>query len=244
MSRRNKNSVEIWRGKSLLTGDPIVVLLTGLRRSNNRKTGAMLQTYILHRDQDPIETIRQGRDDAICGSCPLRAQVPGTLKGRACYVNVGLGPLSVWRSWKSGTIEPSSITEIKTRIQDRKVRIGTYGDPAAVPARVWTALIRHTAGHTGYTHQWYLLGDQEYRSFLHASIESPQAALSARSRGWKIFQVVREGEESEALYGTLECASQKTAGKITCERCGLCQGSNQGASVWITAHGSGKKNLK
>jgi len=123
MSLRDTNSIEIWRGKSLVTGDPIVVLLAGLRRSDHRTTGAMLQTYILHRDQDP--------NDAIC---PPQA-------------------LAIWWSWRMGTIAPSSITEIKTRIQDRKVRIGTYGDPAAVPARVWTALIRHTAGHTGYTHQ-------------------------------------------------------------------------------------------
>ncbi len=240
---RNKNTVEIWRGKSLLTGDPIVVLLTGLGKSTNRKTGSMLQTYILHQDQDPTETIRQGQDIAVCGNCPLRAKVPGTLKGRACYVNVGQGPMAIWKSWKAHKVAPSSLTEIRDKIQDREVRIGTYGDPMAVPARVWEALIKHTSGHTGYTHQWYHPAGKHYQRFLHASVESPMSASKARFQGWKTFQVLREGEPVKNAMGALECLSQKTGGRVTCEDCGLCQGEN-GPNVWIQVHGSGKKNLK
>ena len=46
----------LYEGPSLLDGEPIVAILTGLRSSSgNRKTGAMLQTWILRADVSPAE---------------------------------------------------------------------------------------------------------------------------------------------------------------------------------------------
>ena len=45
----------LWRGKSRIDKSPIVVIATGLRESTaNKKTGAMLQTWILRSDMPPF----------------------------------------------------------------------------------------------------------------------------------------------------------------------------------------------
>jgi len=66
-------TVEVWRGASPYDGTPIVLLITGLvRPSKNRKTGPMVQSYILRQDMRPIEAVTTGADAAICGACPFR----------------------------------------------------------------------------------------------------------------------------------------------------------------------------
>ena len=62
----------IYRGPSLLDGSPIVAIATYSAR--NRKTGAMVQTYIIRDDMDPVTASRTGADAAICGACPLRGK--------------------------------------------------------------------------------------------------------------------------------------------------------------------------
>jgi hypothetical protein len=50
------NGLVLWRGASLLDGAPIVAIVTGLAAgSSNRKTGDMLQTWILREDMAPTE---------------------------------------------------------------------------------------------------------------------------------------------------------------------------------------------
>ncbi len=71
----------LFEGNSLINDEPIVAIATGLQRpSTNRKTGPMIQTWILHRDELPTQAIKSGSDEAICGTCPAR--------GRWCYVQV------------------------------------------------------------------------------------------------------------------------------------------------------------
>jgi hypothetical protein len=55
------NGIVIYRGPSILDGSPIVVIATGLGSgSSNRKTGALVQTWILRDDVSPIERSRAG----------------------------------------------------------------------------------------------------------------------------------------------------------------------------------------
>ena len=73
----NFTSVEVWRGNSPIDNEPIVLIATGLSRSQskqskNRKTGPMVQTHILRQDMRPIEAVNTGADVSICGDCPLR----------------------------------------------------------------------------------------------------------------------------------------------------------------------------
>jgi hypothetical protein len=60
----------IYRGPSLIDGAPIVVIATYSDR--NKKTGTMLQTYIIREDVDPREASKTGADISICGTCPHR----------------------------------------------------------------------------------------------------------------------------------------------------------------------------
>ena len=59
----------IYDGASLLDGKRIVAIaLTG--NSKNTKTGAMVQTYIIRPDINPLEANKTGEDYSICGTCP------------------------------------------------------------------------------------------------------------------------------------------------------------------------------
>ena len=91
------NGLVIYRGPSILDGSPIVVIATGLGSgSSNRKTGALVQTWILREDVSPIKAIQNGSDVSICGACPHRGRIEdGRNVGRSCYVNVGQAPLNV-----------------------------------------------------------------------------------------------------------------------------------------------------
>ena len=52
------NGFVVWEGASRLDGSPIVLIVTGLKRkSSNRKTGAMVQSYILRRDVAPLASV-------------------------------------------------------------------------------------------------------------------------------------------------------------------------------------------
>src|SRR5581483_12076456 len=72
-----------YRGPSLLTGDPIVAIATGLDGgSRNLKTGPLVQTWIIRPELPPQDAKRQNLDDAICGDCRHRGDRGA---GSTCY---------------------------------------------------------------------------------------------------------------------------------------------------------------
>jgi len=226
-------SAIIWRGTSLLDGvTPIAVVVTGIaHKSGNAKTGAMVQTYILVDGVKPKVAIDDGTDAAICGACPHRKQAD-TGK-RSCYVNLATGLNVVGRQMLAGKYETRSVDEVAVACAGLPVRLGTYGDPAAVPVEVWMRLIRHAASHTGYTHQWRLDAVDAYRQLLMASCDSEADRVSAKASGWRTFRVRAVAEASAPLMaGEIVCPASFEAGKrTTCERCGLCAGASKGAKV-------------
>lgn len=136
------NGYTIYRGPSMIDGSPIVAIATGfVNGSNNVKTGDMIQVWILREDVSPTDAIKSGEDKAICGNCPHRGRLldDGTMGARSCYVEVGRAPLGVWRSYH-GLLKGQNGTGIYPMAQDlaalgegRRIRLGAYGDPAAVP---------------------------------------------------------------------------------------------------------------
>ena len=71
-----------------------VIIATGFESpSDNRKTGPMIQIWILVRSMDPVRAIQEGLDRLICGNCVHRGDGAGG--GRSCYVNVGQAPLGI-----------------------------------------------------------------------------------------------------------------------------------------------------
>ena len=227
------NGAVLWQGPSLIDGAPLVVIAVGLaNRSSNRKTGAMVQTYILRADMEPTAAVATGADVSICGDCMHRGD--GTGKARTCYVNVGQGPLGVYRAFKRG-IYPAA-EDIAAIGSGRNVRLGTYGDPAAVPAEVWQALISRATGHTGYTHRWRHA--PQLKSLCMASCDNAQDALLARLHGWRVFRVALPSH-APRLPGEAICPASAEAGrKLKCEQCLACSGADgRRGSVVIQAHG-------
>jgi hypothetical protein len=222
----------LWRGRSRIDGGPTVAILTGFRASRNEKTGPVLQTYILRSDVDPLEASRSGLDRSICGDCRHRS--------RSCYVVLMYGPLGVWKAYRAGSYLDATRWRARRRelADGRKVRLGTYGDPAAVPAAVWRDLLSNSSGWTGYSHQWRARSARSLRGLCMASVDTLAEGRAARADGWRTFRVRRAG--SRALPNEVVCPASKEAGRRTdCARCGLCKGTSSGArSVVITVHGS------
>ena len=231
----------VYSGPSSIDGAPIVcIVLTG--RSSNRKTGGMVQTYILRADVDPITAVRTGADRAICGTCIHRGNgEDGT--GRSCYVTLFQGPRSVYDAFKRGVYPRATPERAARAIAGRAVRCGTYGDPAAVPIRVWRALLTGAARWTGYTHAWRRAHARGFSAFLMASADSIEDARDAWARGWRTFRV--SAEVNPIAGSEVTCPASEEAGRVTtCERCGLCAGGASGArSVTIRAHGGAASNF-
>lgn len=232
----------IFRGPSLIDGAPIVVVAVPV--STNSKTGGMLQTYIIREDVHPVLAVALGYDASICGGCIHRArydangaQIPGT---RTCYVNLGHGPSSVFRALSRGSYRElvGDVEAIQAMDAGRLVRLGTYGDPAAVPVTVWHTLLTDAIGHTGYTHQWRSarLGGP-LQGLVMASCDNADDRTKARAAGWDTFTVVPVGESVE---GANLCPASAEAGKVVqCADCLRCDGSKR-ADVFIPAHGATK----
>lgn len=230
----------IYRGPSRIDGRPIVAILTSAtgRPSQNRKTGAMAQLWIMPELESPLESTRSGADESVCGKCPLKGLLG---KDRTCYVDLSRAPLSVWNKSHRGGYEPDDHKPI-----GRPVRFGAWGDPAALPLPVIKRLALRAPGWTGYTHQWRKLRGS-WRRYLMASADSPADRLEAKRRGWRTFRTQRPGEELEA--GEISCPASDEAGKLTtCERCGLCNGKRTDRDprrdIAIVAHGAGAGNLE
>lgn len=227
------NGAIIYKGPSLLDGAPIVAIATGLERSSkNAKTGDMLQTYILREDIAPTEAVTTGQDSSICGQCPHRGRGDG--KGRTCYVNVGQGPQAVWKAYKRGSYE--SVMDIAPLGVKRVVRLGTYGDPAAVPVQIWLDLTKECVAHTGYTHQWR--NAPQLRTLCMASADSVADAAEARLQGWRTFRVAMPCDTPK-MSGESVCPASAEAGKIlACAECRACGGADgRKGSIVIQAHG-------
>jgi hypothetical protein len=237
------NGVILYRGPSQLNGEPIVVIATGLDvPSSNEKTGDMVQTYVLADvGQEPQDAIKSGADASICGDCPHRAQYDASgayVKAGSCYVNAGQGARQVYLSFLKGNYPVYNAQAHKRLLAGRLIRFGTYGDPAAVPSRVWRRLARLARGRTGYTHQWRRAAPQA-RAYLMASVDTPEEAAQAQAQGWRTFRV-RKADEP-VLASEIICPASAEAGqRRTCETCKACSGATASAaarSVVIIVHG-------
>lgn len=219
----------IYEGPSLLDGAPIVAIVT--LKSANVKTGDMAQTWILRADEHPMESLQSGRDASICGDCKHRPSLGG-----ACYVNVGQAPSQVWKSFRAGNYPRVDSSVVAQYLIGRTVRLGAYGDPAAVPAAVWRDLVSMAKGWTGYTHQWLLRSD--LRDLCMASVDDEDEHADAKSAGWRTFRVRTEDES--LLNREIACPASDEGGlKTTCEKCKLCAGaSTKAKDVAIIVHGA------
>lgn len=248
------NGVVIYRGPSMIDGAPIVAIATGLAgRSRNEKTGELVQTWIMRADIEPHEAIKSGSDASVCGDCVHRGTVEnGKNVNRACYVIVHQAPLQVFRSYDQGNgIYPTvTVDQLAKVFAGRKVRLGSYGDPAAVPFHIWQAVLAKTAGHTGYTHQWNVKGSdgkrkfREFSSIVMASADSHQDMVLAHALGYRTFRVTGDDSRTDRTKNEFICPSSDERNNVMdCASCVACGGnsSRNKASVVITVHGASNK---
>ena len=219
--------VVLYEGPSVLTGDPIVAIATF--KSTNRKTGDMIQTWMLRADVPPIEASQTGKDEAICGQCPLRRYHNG-----ACYVVIGQGPQNIWKSYKRGLYplyQPSTHADY---FRERGLRLGAYGDPASVPYAVWAPLVGLSTMCTGYTHQYrHPNFDQRITDFCMVSTHTGKESERLHAKGVSTFRVKRINDDF--LPGEEPCPYTETG--VTCLECGKCLGAGS-ANIAIDVHGS------
>jgi hypothetical protein len=227
------NGVILWRGTSRIDNrTPVVCIATGLRSgSSNSKTGAMVQTYIIRADMEPVAAVSNREDGGICGGCVHRKQENGK---RTCYVNVGQGPTSVYRAFKRGRYPVATPEQLATLAAGKFVRLGTYGDPAAVPVEVWQSLTASAGGYTGYTHQWRVKRFGALASLCQASCETDADVAAAHAAGYAgTFRVLPVAYPVPDT--ALHCPASEERGKVVqCIDCRACDGSRD---VVIYAHG-------
>jgi hypothetical protein len=234
----------IYEGPSLYNGKPIVVLVQS--GSRNSKTGDMVQTFILDATKDPLEASRSGSDKSVCGNCPHMGTPNDNTKGgatkRSCYVTLAHAPLGKYKAFKRGMYPTVSGHKAIAELgRDQTVRLGTFGDPAAVPQYIWDSLISDAAGHTAYTHG----SINPSPSTIMTSADTKEAAFKAWSKDERTFRVI--ADVSDVLKGKeILCPASEEAGrKATCKTCKLCSGAGiKAKSIAIVAHGTSKRYAK
>jgi len=230
------NGIILYKGPSLLDGKPIVAIATGLQSGSiNRKTGSVVQTWIIREDVKPHLALKSGDDASVCGDCKHRPANNG-----ACYVQVAWAPLAVYNAYVKGGYTEEDVVAAG---RNKGIRIGSYGDPAAVPISIWKAFSKESSFVLGYTHQWKIC-DPELKTLCMASVDSEQEAEEATRMGWRYFRVKRTDSPRNK---ELVCPASEEKGKVlTCEKCKACGGlsSKSTSNVVINIHGVSKNKFK
>lgn len=188
---------------------------------------------------------------------------------RMCYVRLSslsdefgtpkadedMGPAEVWQAWKNhefgwwGSFGPVPEWQKDERRKlwyqyhgPLSVRIGSYGDPGAVPTDMWADLVRYARNFTGYTHLWKTC-DPQLKKYCMASTDTLEERAEANEMGWRAFVVAPMDVDVAQLGSDVLCPM--TAGKpVTCNTCHMCQGTSSKVkqNIWEKAHGVNLSN--
>ena len=227
-------------GIAFANNDAVVVFNKIDTASDNGKTGAMVQSWILvNSDVAPHKLVKSG-EDSNCGTCTLKS-------GNGCYVRTYQAPHAVWSAFNRGRYaivgQDISESDAYAMLEDKAVRIGSYGNPSFGSQLVdWNRVAAGAASHTGYDHEWRTA---DLQTAVMASVHTAEERSEAKARGYRTFRTVSSIEDLED--DEILCPASEEAGrKTTCERCGLCSGTstNSKKDVAIVAHGSGAKKVK
>ena len=151
-------------------------------------------------------------------------------------------PRQVWATYAAGRYLQMRPEDVATHLASRglSIRLGAYGDPAAMPIDV---LERLSCGieHTGYTHAWTTC-DPDLRRLLMASADTAAERAHALELGWRVFRVRANTDPLEARE--IACPASDEAGRRSaCSRCNLCSGlashTDIRAHIAIVVHGIG-----
>jgi hypothetical protein len=235
----------MYQGASALNGDPIISIAT--LHSANDKTGDMVQLWILPSEISPLEALKTNNNKGACGSCKLQGWFDGKkMQDRVCYVTVGQAPQGIYKAWKRKKYPIYNPKIHAKKLRGRKIRLGAYGDPAALPCELLEHLVNLSIGHTGYSHQLFdiaktdrPLADRLAQLLMVSCDDNAQHDL-ATSYGWRTFTV--KTPDGDIPDGAIECPFYSH--NVQCEDCLLCCGSAKNAkSIYVIAHAKTGLNL-
>lgn len=238
LKRETFCGVILYEGPSLIDGAPIVVIANRIASaSGNEKTGAMVQTFIIRSDIHPLEALKTGADESVCGSCLARPA-----KENFCYVQVGKSVASVFGAYRRNRYARLGVDFVGDHIIPELFagsifRLGSYGDPAAAPFSIWQNATQHTKARNGYTHQWR--NRPEFSALCMASCDTETDMHEAKASGWRCFRI-RLATDPVVKGAEVVCPASAEGGfKTVCASCRACGGtsSKAKASVVIISHG-------
>ena len=232
----------VYEGPSLLDGSPIVAIVT--LGSSNEKTGQMHQLWILPACENPLEALQGGNNKGICGHCPWQGTFDGSrMIDRVCYVNVGQAPMGIWKKWQRGGYPVFAAEVHRNTLVDQPIRLGAYGDPAALPLKLLRQLTNWSSSWTGYTHQAFWIRKDRAEAIAElcmVSCDNLAQYNEATRRGWRAFVVLTP--KQSIPDGCVECPFYSHG--VQCIDCNLCDGGNKTAkSVAVYAHAKTGLNL-
>jgi len=216
-----------------INGENYSVIAT--KGTQNRKTGDMIQVWIILTDTHPSAGVASGLDaSTICRGCPFAA-------GNGCYVLTHQAPAAIWRKLQRGGYSYLPPKDYSQFFGGRAVRFGAYGNPTLLPFSIAKAIAKESRGWTGYFHNWQempVAEAKQWNSLFMASTETKNSLKLAQSLSLRTFHV-----STEKPSGFVECLSE-TKG-IECAQCLLCQGTSKKAKpIWINPHGTHAKKAK
>ena len=214
-------TIKAWQGPSTIDGEDIMAVVSCENRaSNNDKTGDMVQVGFMRTDMTPASAVRQGKDESICGSCPLRKAVrDATGSGEPpCYVNT---------MWKTGTWRAASklLEDLPAAVKamaKKPVRFGEYGNMSSIPRAIAEKLLKAAKKWTLYEHEWRKGSNQWLKEYAMASVHSVEEAREAQAMGWRTFRT--KGPDDPAMGNEVQCP-HRTHG-VQCRDCMLCMGQS------------------
>ncbi len=218
--------VVIYAGPSKIDGAPIIAIANKITSaSDNGKTGDMVQTFIMRSDIPPHHAIKTGDDISVCGNCASRPSLKGD---KICYVRVYQSPLSVYNAYHRGRYAVPGIDFnaklIPELFSGLAIRFGSYGDPFAVPVKLWLAMASRAKTWTGYSHQWRK-ASKSLATLCMASADNASEVSEANAKGWRTFRVKKLNEQN--LVSEFGCPAARENGQRTnCANCSLCKGSS------------------
>jgi hypothetical protein len=137
-------------------------------------------------------------------------------------------PFNVYKSFLAGDYPVVTWPELQAVVEGRVVRLGAYGDPAAIPFDVWHAMLRTAASWIGYSHAWKTC-DPRFKTIVMASVDSEREFFDAGLRGWRTFRIRRPDEPLIARAEFVCPASDEAGHRVTCADCRLCRGTSSPA---------------
>ncbi len=219
------NTRFLWKGLSQYTDNPIEAFIT--LKSTNTKTGDIPQITILPMDVKPTDALKTGQDEDVCGNCPLRPKLFNSdTHDKPCYVNCGFAPNAIARSKTIIDFQTKSIFDI--------IRIGAYGDSAAVEKKALLKMVSLAKKVLNYTHAWADKKFNYLKAFSMASVHSLEEKLQANKLGFRTFRTVKY---ACSKLDPDEIVCPNFTRSIICKACKLCIGNQiQAKNIVIPSH--------